>query len=64
MDSVNCYHCEYFAVSWDRKFPKTCKFFGFKTNKMPSFSVRQSTGSECIAFKEKTVTRRQRRLRK
>jgi len=37
------------------KFPKACKFFEFKSQHMPSITVFQSTGSECIAFEEKKV---------
>ena len=32
------------------KFPKACKAYGFKTAGMPSVTVFQSTGSDCIAF--------------
>jgi len=43
----------YFHITWDQKFPRACKFFGFKSADMPSVSVFQATGSDCGAFKKK-----------
>jgi len=50
---VNCFQCAHYAVSWDPRFPRACRFFGFKTQDMPSTTVYQSSGSQCIAFEEK-----------
>ena len=51
--NINCFKCVYFYITWDPKFPKACKFFEFKSRGMPSITVFQSTGSNCIAFEEK-----------
>jgi hypothetical protein len=50
---VNCLKCIYYSVTWDRKYPKGCKFFGFKTDKLPSVTVYESTGQACGAFEQK-----------
>jgi len=50
---INCFQCKYFRITWDSKFPKACKFFGFKSAGMPSVSVFQSIGSDCGAFEKK-----------
>ena len=53
VEKVNCFQCEFFAVSWDPKFPRTCKFYGFKSAGLPSVTVRESTGAECEEFVKK-----------
>jgi hypothetical protein len=50
INKINCFHCVHFTITWDTKFPKACKAFGFKTAGMPSVTVFQSTGSDCMAF--------------
>jgi len=52
---INCYKCAHFAVSWDPKFPRSCKLFGFKTAGLPSVSVFESSGEECAGFRQKTA---------
>ena len=51
--TVNCFQCTHFSVTWNPKFPKACKFFNFTSVNMPSVTVFQSTGKECIAFEKK-----------
>jgi len=55
INKVNCFNCIYFSVTWDPKTPKGCKFFGFKSENMPSATVYESTGKNCIAFEQKEV---------
>jgi hypothetical protein len=50
---VNCFDCIYFFVTWDDKFPRGCKAMDFKTKKIPSILVRESSGAECTRFKAK-----------
>ena len=50
---VNCFQCAYFSVSWDPKYPRICKYFGFKTAEMPSVAVLRDAGKPCLAFKQK-----------
>jgi len=58
MAKINCFKCIYFAVTWDPKFPKGCKFFGFKSAEAPSVSVRASTGADCACFVEKETKKK------
>jgi len=50
---VNCFHCVYFAVTWEPKHPKSCELFGFKSAGMPSDVVFKSTGEVCNGFVKK-----------
>jgi hypothetical protein len=52
-DKVDCYNCKHFAVTWEPKFPRSCKFFGFKTTQLPSMAVLKSSGSPCEGFERK-----------
>jgi len=47
---INCLKCHYFYVTWDKDFPRGCKFFDFKTKNMPSIEVLRSSGMECLKF--------------
>ena len=50
---INCFRCVYYANTWNTKFPRACKFFGFKSAKMPSEAVYESSGEQCNSFVEK-----------
>ncbi|WP_404429822.1 hypothetical protein [Sutcliffiella horikoshii] len=50
---INCLKCKHYYVTWDAKFPKGCRAFGFKTNQMPSVAVLRSSGSPCLKFDAK-----------
>jgi hypothetical protein len=47
---IDCMKCQYFYVTWDPKFPKGCKAFGFKSLNMPSLTVLTSSGKPCMNF--------------
>lgn len=50
---VNCKQCKYYYITWDSKNANGCKYFGFKTNFMPSMIVRRNSGKDCEAFIQK-----------
>jgi hypothetical protein len=50
---VDCMKCRHFYVTWDTKFPKGCKAFGFKSQTMPSITVLSSSGKPCMNFELK-----------
>ena len=56
-ERINCMHCKYFHVSWDPKFPRGCKLYGFKTAGFPSVEVLKATGEECLGFEKKQGVR-------
>ena len=57
-DRVDCLQCEHFIVSWDPKFPRGCKLYGFKTMGYPSVEVVKATGEDCIGFVKKSVKKK------
>lgn len=48
-----CFLCEFFYVTWDKRFPYGCKAMGFKGSRLPCVEVRQASGAECLSFREK-----------
>lgn len=50
---INCVKCEYFHVTWDKKFPNGCSLYGFKSATFPARTVHEATGSACSNFKNK-----------
>ena len=49
----SCIGCVYFYTTWDPKAPKGCKYFGFKSLKMPCQVVKESSGVACAFYQEK-----------
>ena len=52
-NKINCLQCVYFTVTWDPKYPRSCKLYGFKTSDMPSATVYKSSGLPCDGFVKK-----------
>ena len=52
-ETVNCFECPHFYVTWDKHFPRGCKHFNFKTDAMPSMRIQQAIGVPCPAFLKK-----------
>ncbi|TWH46255.1 uracil-DNA glycosylase [Sporomusa sp. KB1] len=48
-----CIKCQYYYITWEKVFPYGCKAMGFKSYRMPSTVVKESSGQECFAFVEK-----------
>ncbi|MEW6283710.1 MAG: uracil-DNA glycosylase [Candidatus Eremiobacterota bacterium] len=46
----NCHQCQHFKVSWDSRFPKSCRRFGFRCRQLPSLEVLAATGKHCCFF--------------
>ena len=55
MKHINCRECQFYYITWDKKFPYGCKAMGFKTKAMPSKEVYTASGLECQKFKRKNV---------
>lgn len=47
---VNCIKCQHYYITWDKNYPKGCRYFGFKGQIMPSQMVKSSSGEECKGF--------------
>lgn len=52
-EPVDCFKCKHFYVTWDEAKPKGCRAFGFKTNRLPSVVVFESSGEPCMKFEPK-----------
>lgn len=52
---INCFFCEQFYITYDVKFPYGCRTMGFKSARMPSVDVFQSSGMDCTLFVRKKV---------
>lgn len=50
---TTCIGCIYYYITWDANHPKGCKYFGFKTNKMPCMVVKESSGEHCNNYTHK-----------
>ena len=49
-EDINCLKCKYYLVTWDARYPRGCKLFGFRGAIMPSIMVYRSTGAKCQNF--------------
>ncbi len=51
---INCYHCQHFYITWEKSFPNGCKAYGFKSQRLPSALVFESSQQPCSYFQPKT----------
>lgn len=52
-NSIDCFKCRHFYITWDANQPRGCKAFGFKTRAMPSQVVFETSGAECLKYSPK-----------
>jgi hypothetical protein len=52
---IDCFQCQHFFITWDKKFPRGCRALGFKSQEMPSSMVYQASGMECLKFEKKKL---------
>lgn len=50
---IDCFQCKHFYITWDAQMPRGCKAFNFKTRRLPSDAVFDSSGEECLMFSPK-----------
>jgi hypothetical protein len=50
---VDCFNCLHFYITWDAVNPRGCRAFGFKTARIPSDVVFETSGEVCLKFKAK-----------
>ena len=51
--TVSCRGCKHYRISWDPKAPHACAAMGFKSQKLPSIVVYETSGIECQMFQAK-----------
>ena len=49
----NCWDCKHFAISWDPRFPYSCKLMGFKSKITPCLDVVRLDGLVCMGYEQK-----------
>lgn len=49
----SCIGCQYYFVTWDKNASKGCKYFGFKSDRMPCDVVYESSQTECTQYSPK-----------
>lgn len=54
-EKPNCFKCKYLQITYQKNFPYSCRAMGFKSVKMPSLVVYESSGYFCQAFEEKKI---------
>jgi hypothetical protein len=50
---INCFSCESFYITYDKKYPYGCRIIGFKSIRMPSADVYANSDMECGLFRQK-----------
>lgn len=50
---INCFSCEHFFITYERKYPYGCRVIGFKSARMPSVDVYATSDMPCGLFQEK-----------
>jgi hypothetical protein len=51
---IICQKCVYYFVTWEIGKPHGCKAYGFKSQLIPSITVKRSSGDNCNFFTLKT----------
>lgn len=49
----NCFKCRHFFITYEPSHPYGCRVMGFKSKKLPSITVYESSGLECQVFEIK-----------
>jgi hypothetical protein len=52
---VDCFNCRHFYVTWDANSSRGCKAFAFKTHRLPSDVVFETSGEVCLKFSPKNT---------
>ena len=49
-NSINCFNCKHFKITWEKNMPYACEAYGFKGVQIPSLTVKSSSGNNCQFF--------------
>jgi len=58
MAKPDCHRCRLFRVTWDDRLPYECQAFGFRSSRIPSLVVRETSGHDCQLFEPKAEATR------
>jgi hypothetical protein len=54
-NSISCYKCSHYKVTWEMRQPYGCLAHGFKTPRNPALVVYETSGIECQLFEPKRI---------
>ena len=55
---INCIKCVHFVTTWNPKFPRACRLYGFQGKQWPSIMVFNSTGEPCLGYVQKIQSKK------
>ena len=55
---IDCFKCKHFYVTWEPSNPRGCRAFGFKTHRIPSDVVLETSGEACLKFVAKSTEKK------
>jgi len=58
VEKPNCMKCKYFYITWNNKQPNGCRMYRIVTKHIPSLEVLRHTGTNCIGFEEKFMSKK------
>lgn len=50
---MDCLKCKHFYTTWDKNFPRGCRFFEIKTKYNPSLEIKKAIGKDCPKYETK-----------
>jgi hypothetical protein len=50
---MDCKKCQFFYITWDKKFPYGCKLYEIKSKTSPDTQVLINTGIACLGYQPK-----------
>ncbi len=57
--TFTCRSCKHYRVSWDPAMPHLCVAMDFKSKRLPSLVVYETSGIECQMYEPKPARRAQ-----
>jgi len=51
--TITCFQCCFFHITYDKNFPYGCREMNFKSKTLPMNKVYENSGVPCLAFSQK-----------
>ncbi|RJQ56941.1 MAG: uracil-DNA glycosylase [Desulfobacteraceae bacterium] len=55
---IDCHKCAHYYVTWEEKFPHGCRAMKFKSKRLPSDAVMESSRMPCMLYTLKNCVRK------
>jgi len=53
MAGPDCFKCRHLSITWDKRWPYSCRGMRFKSREIPWQVVLQASGEPCLLFSPK-----------